>query len=109
MQCLPVKYALGNERREMPGLIGSASTRGGVVTLSVVNPHATLPVEADIELRGVAARGATIEQLRHDELTAHNTFDDPDAVLPTEHDAEPIGPTWAYRFPPASVSVLRIH
>jgi alpha-L-arabinofuranosidase len=92
----------------MPGLIGSASTRGGATTLSVVNPHATLPVEADIQLRRMPARHATVEQLHHDELTAHNTFDDADALHPTAHESDLSGPTWVHRFPPASVSVLRI-
>jgi alpha-N-arabinofuranosidase len=108
MESSPVKYLLGDGRREMPGLIGSASTRGGVMTLSVVNPHATLPVEAEVELRGIAARHATVTALRDDELNAHNTFEEPDALRPQTREIELDAPTWRHVFAPASVTVLRI-
>jgi alpha-N-arabinofuranosidase len=104
----PVKYALGNERREMPGLFGSASTRGGAMTLSVVNPHATLPVEADVELRGYTPRHATVMVLRHDELNVHNTFDEPAALRPEAREIEVDAATWRHVFAPASVTVLRL-
>jgi alpha-N-arabinofuranosidase len=108
MEAAPVKYALGSERRELPGLIGSASSRGGGLTLSVVNPHATLPVEADVELRGFAPAYATVTELRHAELTAHNTFDDPDTLVPATREMDVDHGTWSLVFAPASVTVLRL-
>jgi alpha-N-arabinofuranosidase len=108
MEAAPVKYALGNERREFAGLIGSASRRGEALTLSVVNPHASLPVEAEIELRGIGVRHVSLDELRHDVLNVHNTFDDPDALRLTRREIELESSTWRNVFAPASVTVLRI-
>jgi alpha-N-arabinofuranosidase len=104
----PVKYALADERREMPGLIGSASARSGVLTLSVVNPHASLPVDATIELRGHVLRRASATELRHDDITAHNTFEDSDALAPADREIDVEGPAWRHTFAPASVTVLQL-
>jgi alpha-N-arabinofuranosidase len=90
----------------MPGLLGSASVRGGDVTLTVVNPHATLPVEAAIELGPGGVRDATAVVLAHDDITAHNTFDEPAAVAPAAPPAAWDG-GGTFLFPPASVTVLR--
>jgi alpha-N-arabinofuranosidase len=103
----PVGYALGNEKRQMPGLIGSASIRAGVLTLSVVNPNESLPAEALIDLRGFAARRATVAELTHDDLTAHNTFDAPDTVRPETQAVEIDDAEWRHVFAPASVTVVR--
>ena len=104
----PVKYALGDGRREMPGLTGSASVRAGGLTLSVVNPHASLPVDATIELRGHATRHVTVTELRHDDITAHNTFEDPDVLHPGTRTLEAGEASWHHTFAPASVTVLEI-
>jgi alpha-N-arabinofuranosidase len=104
----PVSFALGEEKRQLPGLIGSASTKSGVLTLSVVNPHAEGPVEAAIDLRGFAARRASVAELSHDEITAHNTFDDPETVQPETQEVEVEGPQWRHVFAPASVTVMRV-
>jgi alpha-L-arabinofuranosidase len=107
-EAAPVKYALGDQRREMPGLIGSASVRSGVLTLSIVNPHASLPVDATIELRGHAAREATVTELRHDDITSHNTFEDPEVLRPETLELEVDEAPWRYSFAPASVTVLQL-
>jgi alpha-N-arabinofuranosidase len=104
----PISFIAGDERRQLPGLTGSASVRGGELTLSVVNPHASLPVEAEIDFGGTAAagdvRGAV---LASDDLTAHNTFDAPDALRPEPFTVEAFGPRGRHTFPPASVTVMR--
>ncbi len=46
-----ITFGEGGEGR-LPGLCGSASLHDGVLTLSVVNPHAAEPREAVVELRG---------------------------------------------------------
>ena len=107
----------GRQRRELPGLFAAASrlTGSGELTLSVVNPHATLPAEVTITLRG----GATLRDfdgqvLTHEDLTAHNTFDAPDTLSPRLAEVRagaadgPAGPAFVHVFPPASVSVLRL-
>jgi alpha-N-arabinofuranosidase len=82
--------------------------KDGVLTLSVVNPHATLPVDAAVELRGARSWGEpNVRVLAHDDITAHNTFEDPDAVEPTERHVQP-GAEWVNEFPPASVTMIRL-
>jgi alpha-L-arabinofuranosidase len=102
----PVTFAAGNERRRMAGLLGSASVSGDELTVSVVNPHATLPVEAAIDLRGGNLHESTATVLTHEDVTAHNTFDAPETVAPlaVRGDGGEVG---AWTFPAASVTVLR--
>jgi alpha-N-arabinofuranosidase len=108
-EAAPVRFAKGTERGELAGLSGSASVREGVLTLSVVNPHATLPAECEIRLRGSVARGdADLAVLTHDDLTAHNTFDHPDVLRPTSRRVEWAGEALALALPATSVNVLRV-
>jgi alpha-N-arabinofuranosidase len=92
----------------LPGLIGSASTKSGVLTLSVVNAHATLRAEAMIDLRGFSARRATVSELSHVELAAHNTFDEPHVLGPRTLEIEVDEHPWRHVFAPASVTVMQL-
>ena len=76
--------------------------------LTVVNPHVDTPVEADIRIYGDARlQGAQARVLAHEDIHAHNTFEQPDAVTPQSEEAlSAKGTSFAYRFAPASVSRL---
>jgi len=100
----PVSFAVGEQKRQLPGLAGSASVKADLLTLSVVNPHATLPAEAQLDLRGADLREATISVLTHPELTAHNTFESPQTLRPQ---TQPWEPADRHTFPAASVTVFR--
>lgn len=103
------EVSAGATGRRLPLLQGSASHKDGVLTLSVVNLHAEEAVEAEITT-GAAARGAgTLVWLSHSDLCAHNTFDQPDTLVPRRAavPAQPAGP-WRHTFPPASVSVFTV-
>src|SRR5437764_13284779 len=108
-----VSFAASNERKSIPAISGSASIKSGQITLSVVNVHATLPAEIEIELRGGSWSDAIEKSaLTHEDITAHNTFDQPDAVMPRHLTAESraVGDPQAKLnavLPPASVTVLR--
>ena len=99
-----ISFAVGDEKRRLPGLAGSASLKADLVTLSVVNPHASLPVEAAIEFIGGGLREAAIAVLTHSDLTAHNTFESPQTIRPQSQVWEPAD---RHVFPPASVTVIR--
>jgi alpha-N-arabinofuranosidase len=99
-----ISFAAGDEKRQLPGLAGSASLKADLLTLSVVNPHATLPAEASIDLSDSKAREGELTVLTHQDLAAHNTFDSPHILRPTTGRWEPSD---RHVFPPASVSVLR--
>ena len=91
------------------GLNGSASLRGRTLTLTVVNPHASEPVEAEIALRGGSAREARRRVLTAADIHARNTFETPRAVEPGAAAAAPAGgPRLVHRFAPASVTLLQL-
>jgi alpha-N-arabinofuranosidase len=98
-----VAFAAGEEKRQLVGLAGSASLKSDLLTISVVNPHATLPIEATLDFQGATLDRATISALTHSELTAHNTFDSPQILKPT---TQPWEQTSVHVFPPASVTVF---
>jgi alpha-N-arabinofuranosidase len=78
----------------------------GVLTLSIINTHATLPIEADINLGSTSVTGLTQTVLAADDITAHNTFDEPGRVQP-QTSALPSNGSWRHQFPSASVTVFR--
>jgi alpha-N-arabinofuranosidase len=101
-----VSFAVDGHRRTMPALTASASLSGGLLTLSVTNAHATLPQELVVsgaELPG--ADDVSVQVLSHDDLTAHNTFDEPDVLRPRSEPSISTGEI--LRLPPASVTVIR--
>ena len=99
-----ISFAAGDEKRQMVGLSGSASLKGDLLTLSVVNAHASLPAEATLDLQGSRLSEATLSTLTHSHLNAHNTFEQPNALRPSSGTWEP---TERHVFPPASVTVIR--
>ncbi|HEX5243707.1 MAG TPA: alpha-L-arabinofuranosidase C-terminal domain-containing protein, partial [Tepidisphaeraceae bacterium] len=74
-----IRFPVGPEKRQLPALMASASLRGDQVLLTVVNPHASLPIEAKIDLKHKASHISS-SVLAHDDLNAHNTFDEPQRV-----------------------------
>ena len=99
-----VSFAVGNERRNTPALTASASVRGDALTFSITNVHATLPQEVDFELRGGGRTiDAEVRVLTHEDLTAHNTFDDPTVLRPRDGGLD----REVLRLPPASIAVVR--
>lgn len=107
IECRTIPVAVDGERRELPAVSGSASVRYGWLTCTLVNAHATLPHELRLHLRGgePAAGEWTLRTLRHDDVTAHNTFDDPRVITPGEMKQLPSGSPIV--LPPASVTVAR--
>ena len=99
-----VRFAKDDAVAKLPILSGSASVKDGWLTLTVVNAHATWPVEAAIDLAGRSLADATVTVLADDDLTAHNTVDAPDRLVPTTAAAAFTG---VHTFPPASVTALR--
>jgi alpha-N-arabinofuranosidase len=101
-----IPFAVGSERRNIAGLHGSASVKQNVLTLSIVNTHATLPIEAEIALGQASVRELSQTVLTADDITAHNTFDDPNRVRPQANQLSAAS-SWRHEFPPASVTVLQ--
>jgi alpha-N-arabinofuranosidase len=90
------------------GLQGSASLANKKLMLTVVNPHVSEARLTEISIRGAAAKAGTISILTSSDIHAHNTFDQPDILVPKKDNIDVKGPTLVHEFPPASVSALEI-
>ena len=91
------------------GLNGSASIKENKLFLTVVNPHADMPIETEIHLRGGGeATSGTVSILANNDIHAHNTFDNPDAVVPADGVLSVSGSKFHYTFPAASVTAISI-
>ncbi len=102
-----VKFPVGENLQKMPIVSGSASVKNQNLTLSIVNVHASLPVDVEIDLRGRVITDAQVHTLTHSDLTAHNTFDNPDELIPQSEVHIASGSRWTQTLPPASITVIR--
>jgi alpha-L-arabinofuranosidase len=90
------------------GLNGSASRKGNKVTLTMVNPSLTSPVDTQIGLHGANPKAATGVSLHSDDMHAHNTFDRPNTVNSAVLSVSLSGDMLAVTVPPASVTRIEI-
>ncbi len=96
------------KERSLWGLAGSASLAGGVVTLTLTNPHLTQPRETEIVLRGASVRSGSVMTLANADVHAHNTFAAPQTVAPVTTSLTASGSVVVHRLPPASVTRLQL-
>jgi alpha-N-arabinofuranosidase len=99
-------YTRNGSPAAMRGLNGSASVTGGQLTLTVTNPSLDQPREAEISIRGGAAREVAGMALAAPDPHAHNSFEDPRVVEPRPVAVALKGAGLVHRFPPASVTKL---
>jgi alpha-N-arabinofuranosidase len=100
-----VTFHAGGRDQKIFRLAGSASVAGPKsATLTVVHTHATEPADVVIRLRGGAADQVSHTVLTHAELNAHNTFEQPAALVPKTAVVNARGPELKCVLPPASVN-----
>jgi alpha-L-arabinofuranosidase len=90
------------------GLKGSASLHDKELVLTVVNSDVSQPRETAIRVRGAAIKSGTATVLTAPDIHAHNTFGQPDAVVPASKEITVQGPGLTWTFPPASVTKLTL-
>jgi alpha-N-arabinofuranosidase len=90
------------------GLQGSASLADKNLVLTLVNPHVSEPRLTEIAIHGGAVKSGTVTTMTSSDIHAHNTFDQPSALIPRTEQMKVGGSTLVYEFPPASVSALQI-
>ncbi len=90
------------------GLQGSASLANEKLVLTVVNPHVSEPRLTEIAIRGAAGKSGTVTTLTSPDIHAHNTFAQPNTLVPKTGSINVRGPTLIHEFPPSSVSKLQI-
>ena len=105
--------------RSRPGAASSGSsgwrarpraTGPKVATLTLVHTHATEPAEVVIRLRGGIANEVRQTVLTHKQLNAHNTFEQPNAVVPRSTAESALsGQELRCTLAPASINRFDIH
>jgi alpha-L-arabinofuranosidase len=90
----------------MPTLSASCSIKNNELTLSVVNSHTSLPADVRIDLRGRQVSDVQTRVLGHEDVAAHNTFDEPELVAPIVGQSDLASGDWQHTFAPASITVF---
>lgn len=103
-----LQAAQQNPNGTMWGLQGSASVSGKTLTLTVVNPHATEIRETEIAVRGAKIVSGQATTLTDKDIHAHNSFEQPRALQPTNSNVQVQNAAITYRFPAASVTRLTL-
>jgi len=98
-----ISFPVGAEKRQLPALIASASLCGDRLLLTVVNPHASLPIEAKINVKRKVI-DVSSRVLTHNELNVHNSFDEPNSIIPVDGSSD----FDAITFSPRSVTSLQV-
>jgi alpha-N-arabinofuranosidase len=92
----------------VPALAGSASLHERHLVLTVVNPHASETREATVRVEGSVIQSGTGRVLMADDIHAHNTFEQPGAVVPRDVPVKVQGSSLTFEFAPASVTRLQL-
>ncbi|MGB7136650.1 MAG: alpha-L-arabinofuranosidase C-terminal domain-containing protein, partial [Acidobacteriaceae bacterium] len=90
------------------GLNGSASRKGRLITLTMVNPDLNGGVDAEVHLRGARVQQASGTVLTATDMHAHNTFERPDSVQTVPHPVNLSPDSVRIGIPPASVFRLEL-
>ncbi len=94
--------------RPSGGLQGSASLAGQKLVLTVVNPHVSEPRLTEITIRDAAGKSGAVTTLISPDNRAHNTFAQPNTIVPRTSNIDVKGSALVHEFSPASVSALQI-
>ena len=103
-----ISYDRNGKQATLWGLRGSASVSGKNLTLTVVNPHPSRPMETEIVVRGASISGGSGQVLTNTDIHAHNTFQNRDVVHPEPISVSPSGGRLVHQFAPASVTALAL-
>ena len=111
VQAPEVSFRAEGKDRKLFRLAGSASIKGKDLTLTLVHTHATEAAEVSIQLQGVPAHdasGTEISQtvLTHEKLSAHNTFENPNEVMPKTATRKTNGAPFKFPFTSFSSSII---
>jgi alpha-N-arabinofuranosidase len=105
---VPELVASQSGRAKPPLLAGSASLHERQLVLTVINTHASDPQQVAVRLRGASVKAASARVLAANDIHAHNTFAEPDAVKPVDANVEARNSTFAHTFPPASITLMTL-
>jgi alpha-L-arabinofuranosidase len=90
------------------GMKGSASLKGKTLVITAINPSVRDPLETAIKVNNAAISSANATILATDDIHAHNTFQQQNAVAPRPLSVQKDGDELRLQFPRASVLKLKI-
>ena len=107
---LPSHLECGKCGPDLPQVTASASLSGdGTITVSLTNIDLERSAEIACEIRGACPTSASGRVLTAQTMNAHNTFDRPDALVPTAFDGFTLRDgTLTVELPPKSVVVVSL-
>src|SRR3989304_4646583 len=97
-----VIFKRGDKEEALPLVAGSASLKGKILFVTLTNTHASSAVEARVNLLGGAAAKGVTARILSGEIHAHNTFDQPEALIPQPFELRVFGRFFSISLPPAS-------
>ena len=103
-----ISYSYNGESKALWGLAGSASLHQKKLVITVVNPNVNEERTTEIALHGASAESVHATVLAETDIHAHNDFEHPNAVRPSEEPANLSGSHFTWTFKPASVTKLEI-
>lgn len=100
-------YTIGEA--SIPAISASASQKDGKILLTLAHTDPSREAEVSCEVRGVKIKDITGRVLFADKVQAHNTFDTPDAVTPSNFTGAKLnGTKLMLSLPPASIMALEL-
>jgi alpha-L-arabinofuranosidase len=82
IHCDELKVPTRDGSASMPGLSGSASIKEKKVTVTITNPSLDSAIATHLRLTNGSVAGGRARVLTHAEMTASNTLEQPDKVMP---------------------------
>jgi alpha-L-arabinofuranosidase len=102
-------YVSGQERIPMVSASATRAADSSAIHLSLANASPTQAVTLNVKVAGITPKAVSGRVLTATEMTAHNTFEAPDAVRPAAFDGASVrGDTLEVRLPAKSVVVLAL-
>jgi len=103
-----VKYDRDGSPATFWGLQGSASLHSRTLVVTAVNPHVSQAHETEIIVRGAKPTSADMTVLTASDIHAHNTFAQPNTVVPRDGEARTTASSVIVTIPAASVVAVRV-
>ena len=108
-----VSFKRGDKEGALPLIAGSASLKDKALFITLTNAHASEEIEVMVNLLGsVSVKGCTANVLAarsaSSAIHAHNTFEQPEALIPHPFVIYPTGSAFTVKMPPASVMTVHL-
>jgi alpha-N-arabinofuranosidase len=108
IRCDQLSVPSRNGSATMPALSGSASIKDKTLTVTMTNPSLQSSIATSIQMTSGSVVESRGRVLTHADMTAHNTFDNPDTVKPASLSVTVHGNRTTVSIPPRAVVSLEL-